>query len=90
MGIQVGEEEKGDTEKSWLEVVEELRRTLGKTRYDDWLPNNSTRETCNVTGISSWIVERRTIWTEHVSRMVNTRLVKQARDSHRNHLKTTA
>ena len=43
------------------------RQVLGKTRYDK-LANNSIREACyNVTGIHSWIAERRRIWNEHLS-----------------------
>ena len=49
-----------------------------RVRYD-MLPNNSIRQTCNVTDINSCIAERRGIWNEHISRMDDTNLVKKAK-----------
>ena len=76
-------ETRTDTAKTrqLLEVTEikTLRRIINKTKWDR-MQNDRIRELCEIQNITSWVQRRRTEWSEHVSRMVDDRLVKKVHD----------
>ena len=55
-----------------------LSRIINKTEWDR-VRNDRIRELCEIQNITSW-VQRRTEWSEHISRMADDRLVKKVHD----------
>jgi hypothetical protein len=59
-----------------------LRRIVGKTRWDKWR-NNRITETLDQEPILNYIERRRIQWYDHVVRMQDYRIPKQAMEARR-------